>query len=220
MSQEIHGDEKLAMRQSLSGDTGDIVRVNANGTSTVEALQEEEAKRQQQYGAVINRVKESRLAEIREKIEDPNFSQVDLGKLIAVEMTAILESMNSILDNVTKSGTQPFDKVATKEVVASLGEQLKGVRELGKQINEMDNLAKRDYINFDGDKFIWILRQWIKVGKNALQKMGWEAFAIQNWENHFRQLLEVEQERIRRDAEKQVWLEEEKEKAKMQQVGN
>jgi len=227
---EIAGDESLASRYP-AGETAETQietipikgstakAVNKNGTSTEAAQKADAEKTARTYGPVIQRVADSRLAEIREKIDDPNFSQVDLSKLIAFEMSLILESMNSILDNVTQPGTAAFDKIATKEIVASLGEQLKGVRELGKQINEMDSLAKRDYINFDGDKFFWILQQWIKVGKAALEKMGWESFAVQSWENHFRTLLHGEQERIRREADKQVWLEE-KDKAKKQQAIN
>ena len=39
------------------------------------------------------RVESSKLNEIRTKIEDPNISQAELSKLIALEMAAILELM-------------------------------------------------------------------------------------------------------------------------------
>ncbi len=197
--------------------------VNADGSTNPEALQKQEEKLAAdklngKTDPLLTRVSESRLGEIREKIEDPNFSQVDLSKLIAVEMASILEAMNTILDNVSRPSTQTYDKIATKEVVASLGEQLKGVRELGKQISDMDSMAKRDYINFDGDKFRWIIGQWMDLGATALRKMGWEEHVVHNYLAHFREEMVKNQERIRRDADKQVWLEEDK--VKKQQAGN
>jgi|SRR5579863_795342 len=208
--------------KEIPGDPNAAVRVvNTDGSVNSEELEKRDAKDAEATNdPLIKRVTESRLAEISEKIEDPNFSQVDLGKLIAVEMASILQAMNTILDNVTRPGTAAYDKLATKEVVGSLNEQLKGVRELGKQIADMDSMAKRDYINFDGEKFRWIAGEWMKLGAEAVRAMGMGETSVHSWKNHFRQQLDKNQDRIRRDADKQVWLDEEKNKAKQTGAGN
>jgi hypothetical protein len=186
-------------------------KIVMNDGSVPKEVEEKMRKEIEESNApLLSRATVSRLAEIRQKIEDPNCSQVELAKLIAVEMTAILEAMNKLMDNASRPGTL----LATKDLTTSLTEQLKGVRELGKQITEMDNLAKRDYINFDGDKFLWVLDQLIELGCSAIRSMGWEEHQVRSWENHFRKHLGEQEERIRRDADKQVWQDDDKHKAK------
>ncbi len=163
---------------------------------------------------LAQRVAKSRLNEIAKKIEDPNFSQVDIMKLIASEITEILISQNAILDYVSRRDTAAINKVSTKEVIVSLNEQLKGVELLGRQITNMDNLAKRDYINFDGDKFRWVAGQWADLGAAALRRIGLNESQVHSWYQHYRDEVKANQERIRRDAERQVWLDEAKEKEK------
>jgi|SRR5271157_498270 len=207
---EKQGDEDRTVREAVILPNG----VNAQPLPTEEEIQAEAVNI-----PLAQRVAKSRLHEIAKKIEDPNVSQVDLMRLIAAETAEILISQNAILDFVSSKAATSYHKVNTKEVIISLGEQLKGVDLLGKQITNMDNVAKRDYINFDGDKFRWICEQWIKIGAEAVRSMGLGETQVHSWKGHFRKHLRANEEHIRRDAEKQVWLEEEKEKSKIAETG-
>ncbi len=139
----------------------------------------------------------SKLKEIRTKIEDPNISQAELSKLIALEMAAILDAMNVHLD----SPNSAIKGMEANFAIKSLGEQLKGVRELGRQIIEMDNQAKRDFINFDGEKFQFVASQWMQMGVEALRAMGWDEHTVTSYVKHFRNQIEMNELRIRREAE-------------------
>jgi hypothetical protein len=145
----------------------------------------------------VKRVDTSKLKEIREKIENPNVSQAELSKLIALEMAGILDAMNVYLDNPNAAVKGMLENFAIK----SLSEQLKGVRELGRQIIEMDNQAKRDFINFDGEKFQFVAGQWLQMGVEALRSMGWDEHTVTSYVKHFRSQIEMNELRIRREAE-------------------
>jgi len=150
---------------------------------------------------LLKRLAESHLAEIREKINDSNVSQIELGKLIGAEMAMILEAMNTLLDAVSRPKTAAVVKIEVKQVVACLSEQLKGVRELGKQIAEVDNLAKRDYINFDGEKFKFVADQWVLMSIAALRAMGWDEHTTTSFVKHLSSQIQMNELRIRREAE-------------------
>jgi hypothetical protein len=139
----------------------------------------------------------SKLSEIRAKIEDPNVSQAELSKLIALEMAAILDGMNEHLDSPNSS----IKGMESNFAIKSLSEQLKGVRELGRQIIEMDNQAKRDFINFDGEKFQFVAGQWMQMGVAALRAMGWDEHTVTQYVKQFRSQIELNELRIRREAE-------------------
>ncbi len=145
----------------------------------------------------VKRVDSSKLKEIRTKIEDPNISQAELSKLIALEMASILDAMNTFLDNPQVG----FNNSEPNAAVKGLSEQLKGVRELGRQIIEMDNQAKRDFINFDGEKFQFVAGQWMQMGVTALRAMGWDEHSVTSYVKHFRNQIEMNELRIRREAE-------------------
>jgi|SRR5208282_3127697 len=139
----------------------------------------------------------SKLKEIRAKIEDTTVSQAELSKLIALEMATILDSMNRYFDDPSA----PIKQMESNFAIKSLGEQLKGVRELGRQIIEMDNQARRDFINFDGEKFQFVAGQWMQMGVEALKAMGWDEHSITSYVKHFRNQIEMNELRIRREAE-------------------
>ena len=85
--------------------------------------------------------------------------------------------------------------------IKSLAEQLKGVRELGRQIIEMDNQAKRDFINFDGEKFQFVAGQWLQMGVTVLRAMGWDEHTVTAYVKQYRQQIEHNELRIRKEAE-------------------
>lgn len=224
MSEAKQGNEGATIRVPLvlkDGSANPVVAeekalVRKDGSKNPAVPTVEEKEEAAIYAPLAERVAKSRLHEIAKRIDDPNFSQIDLMKLICAEMTAILLSQNAILDYVSQKNTASYNKVATKEVIISLNEQLKGVELLGRQITNMDNLAKRDYINFDGDKFRWIALQWADLGASALRRIGLNESQVHSWYGHYRVEMQENQERIRRDAEKQVWLQEKEEKEKAQ----
>jgi len=166
-------------------------------TTRTELVVDLEGKYNAAADAKVKRADTSKLKEIREKIENPNVSQAELSKLIALEMAGILDAMNVYLDNPNSAIKGMMENFAIK----SLSEQLKGVRELGRQIIEMDNQAKRDFINFDGEKFQFVAGQWMQMGVEALRAMGWDEHTVTSYVKQFRSQIEMNELRIRREAE-------------------
>jgi hypothetical protein len=168
-----------------------------NETERTELVVDLEGKYSEAAKKSNKRAESSKLTEIRTKIEDPNISQAELSKLIALEMAAILDAMNEHLDK-PNSGIKGMD---ANIAIKSLAEQLKGVRELGRQIIEMDNQAKRDFINFDGEKFQFVAGQWLQMGVSALRAMGWDEHTVTSYVKQFRSQIEMNELRIRKEAE-------------------
>jgi hypothetical protein len=129
----------------------------------------------------------SKLPEILEKISDPQFSKPDVARLIAWEMVSIL----SYLDSMDDSGKDIRSKI--------LLEQLKGVRELGRQLIDADD-ANQDYINFDGPKFKHVMDHWFETAKKSLREIGFDDHTVTNFIMHWSEELGKSEIKLRREV--------------------
>ncbi|MGC2449731.1 MAG: hypothetical protein WA477_18945, partial [Candidatus Sulfotelmatobacter sp.] len=75
---------------------------------------------------------------------------------------------------------------------------LMGVRILGKQINQMHK--QRDYIDWNGKKFTYVVQQLVKLAVDCLRKTGQTEHTIQNWVQHYCQQLDERLEEICKPA--------------------
>jgi hypothetical protein len=146
-----------------------------------------------QERVLTERERLSKLDEIRAKIEDPNFSQVELSRLIAIEIATCLQMMIQFGDE--KNYMENWK-------VKVLSDQVKALRELGKQVSETDVLSKRDYINLDGPKFAFVAEEWREGFKEAMKDAGLDESTMVSVMKHWRDVMVKREPDIRRSVEK------------------
>jgi hypothetical protein len=140
-----------------------------------------------------DREKGSSIVVIRQAIKDPSISLGDLKRMIAYEIAVATEMMIRQGDNidVTQFGT-------TK----ALESQVRALRELGKELMESDQMAKRDYINLDGPKFQYVSDMWVSKFKIAMKKAGVEDGQAKNILMHYKDEMAAVDPEIRREVQK------------------
>jgi hypothetical protein len=138
----------------------------------------------------------SYLREIREKLEK-HAPVRDVQRLIGVELVSILQERQQLTDALVPNQLN----LRRKEVLRSLN-HLKylfmGVRILGKYINETHK--RRDYIDWEGEKFSYVLQKLVDLAVDSLRKTGQSEHATHNWLQHYGQQLEENLEEICKTA--------------------
>ena len=100
-------------------------------------------------------VRDARWELILSSIDDEESDAATVSRWIAREIADVARRMtNEELD--VKIGT----------------EMIKAMRALGAQLNDVDNLAKRDVISFDGPKFGFVMTQIVEIFKATLKESG------------------------------------------------
>jgi hypothetical protein len=128
--------------------------------------------------------------EILARISDPLTPIADISRLITVEIAAVLAEMNSLEDDPTNGHKD-----------RSLNNQIKTLRELQKSLMESDVLSKRDVLNFDGEKFAFVLGKLFSYFQMALKEAGIEPSTAANVEKQFSDILKSEEEKLRRETD-------------------
>ena len=140
----------------------------------------------------------SRLREISQKLEN-HAPPRDVQRLIGVEMASILLERQQLIDALVPNQLN----LRRKEVLRSLN-HLKylfmGVRILGKHINQTHK--RRDYIDWEGEKFIYVMQKLVDFAVDSLRKTGQSEHVTQSWLRHYRQQLEENLEEICKTANK------------------
>lgn len=129
--------------------------------------------------------------EILDKMENPNVPVHTISRLISIEIAKATRDMALSLNG--------DPTLAWKSKAYS--EHIKALRELSKQLTETDLLSKKDVLNMDGKKFIWMLAQITGIWKQALKESGCEASMLENTLKHFRDLFVMNESRLRKEVE-------------------
>jgi hypothetical protein len=139
------------------------------------------------------RERQSSIRIIREAIRNPQIPLGDLKRMIAYEIAVATEMMIRQGDtvDVTNFGT-------TKALEC----QVKALRELGKELDEADRMAKRDYINLDGPKFQYVSDMWVSKFKAAMKKAGVDDGLAKNILMHYKDEMAAVDSEIRREVQK------------------
>jgi len=130
----------------------------------------------------------SKIQEIEKLIADPSATNEEISKTIALEMASLLR----YIEELKVSGSND------KEGMKTSLEQLKGARELGKQLLEAND-AKVDNINFEGVKFAKLMHYIIEMNKRALHSVQVSDHTISNFLMAWRELWKTEEDQVRRD---------------------
>ena len=139
---------------------------------------------------VSDRERESKLGEILEMINNPDIAPGPIKRMIAAEITAV--NLLMIRDSNDPLG------LGTKK----LAEQVKALRELGKEVMEADVISKKDFLNMEGKKFRYAIDRYRDGAIAAMKLVKLDESTINSIINHWRDIMQANDEEIRRGIEK------------------
>jgi hypothetical protein len=137
--------------------------------------------------------RESKLPEIRRLIADETTSPGKIKRLIAEEIASINALMCKYSNDVN---------IIEGMKVKVYAEQVKALRELGKEVMEADTLSHKDFLNMDGKKFKYAISQFTEGIKEAMRMVKLDDTSINSILNHWRDIMASREEDIRREVEK------------------
>lgn len=137
--------------------------------------------------------RDSKLGEIRRLIADDTTSPGKIKRLIAEEIASINILMIKYSNDVN---------IIEGMKVKVYAEQVKALRELGKEIMEADTLSHKDFLNIDGKKFKYAITQHIEGIKEAMKMVKLDETTINSVLNHWRDIMSAKEEEIRREIDR------------------
>lgn len=138
--------------------------------------------------------KDSQLTKIIAMIEDPDAPLAPIKRLIAGEIAKANREMMAISNNEMAV----MDGMRMK----ALDSQVKALRELGKELSESDVLSKKDILNWNGQKIVYVLEEYRLGAEEALKKIGVEPSIIQSFLRLWRDIMTEKEPTIRKVVEK------------------
>lgn len=136
------------------------------------------------------RFRKERLENIRGRITDMNYDPAEASRLIAIEIARVAEDLSDCIGNGV------VDNIRLKVYE----QQLRALRELGKQLTDADTLSKKDILNFDGRKFQFVARVWVDNFVKAMKEAGVPEDLRSSIMKHYRDEMQVSEPRIRKDT--------------------
>ena len=158
------------------------IEINENGDTTLYESQQDRERR----------IRKARLETIRESITDENYDPAEASRLIAVEIARVAEDLSDCL------GTGGLETLRLKVHE----QQLRALRELGKQLNDADSLSKRDFLNFDGPKFAFVLATIVDLFDKSMKEAGLGDDMRNSIMKHYRDKMTIAEAQIRKDTMK------------------
>ena len=137
------------------------------------------------------RIRRERIDSIRDKIADPNYDPSEISRDIAVEIAWVAGNMVS-----NEGGLQG------PAVLKAYEQQVKALRELGRQLTDADILSKKDVLNFDGPKFQFVAEIWVNTFVQAMKEAGTPEDMRNSIMKHFRDRMQMSENQIRRETAK------------------
>jgi SAM-dependent MidA family methyltransferase len=137
--------------------------------------------------------RDSKMPEIRRMIADETTSPGKIKRAIAEEIAAISALMIKYGNDVS---------IIEGMKVKVYAEQVKALRELGKEVGEADLLSHKDFLNIDGKKFKFVMGEVVECMKQAMKAVKLDETTINSVLNHWRDIMSAKDEDIRREVEK------------------
>lgn len=137
--------------------------------------------------------RESKMDEIFKMIEDPEMSPGEIKRKIAAEIAIVNRLMIKYGNDVS---------ILEGLKIKALSEQIKGLREMGKEVMEADVMSKKDFLNWDGRKFRYAIDEFMDGAKQAMKVVKLDESTINSILNHWRDLMQSKEAEIRRNLDK------------------
>lgn len=142
---------------------------------------------------MTDRERESKLQHILELINDPDTPPGPIKRLIAAEIATVNMLMIKYGNDVS---------ILEGLKIKALSEQVKGLRELGKEVMEADVISKKDFLNWDGKKFRYAIDEFMEGAKQAMKVVKLDESTINSILNHWRDIMQSKEQDIRRNLDK------------------
>jgi hypothetical protein len=139
---------------------------------------------------VSERESTSKLNEILDMINNPDIPPGPIKRLIATEIASVNLQMLRTQNDPLGMGTK------------QLSEQVKALRELGKEVMEADIMSKKDFLNIDGKKFQYALQRYREGAQEAMKTAKLDESTINSILNHWRDIMTEKEDEIRRHLER------------------
>jgi hypothetical protein len=142
---------------------------------------------------VSDRERESKLDYILELINDPETPPGPIKRLIAAEIASVNRLMIRYGNDVS---------ILEGLKIKALSEQVKGLRELGKEVMEADVIGRKDILNWEGKKFRYAIDEYREGAKQAMREAGLDDSTMNSVLNHWRDIMSAREQDIRRAIDK------------------
>lgn len=133
--------------------------------------------------------RESKLEEIFRMIENPEIHPGEIKRKIAGEIAVVNRLMVKMGNDVS---------ILEGLKIKSYSEQVKALRELGKEVMEADVISKKDFLNIEGRKFKFAIDQFMEGAKEAMRLVKLDDTTINSILSHWRDLMQQKEPEIRR----------------------
>jgi hypothetical protein len=130
-----------------------------------------------------------RIENIRDQISDPATDPADISRAIAVEIAYVAGNMVS------------SETIMATTQLKAFSEQVKALRELGKQLTDAEILSKKDILNFDGPKFAFVLETVVNMFVKSMKEAGCAEDMRTSILKHYRDEMQMNEARIRKDTQ-------------------
>lgn len=135
-------------------------------------------------------IEDSAMPLILEMLRNPETPVSDISRCIAQELGAVINAINNLND------------ATTGYRLKFLREQVKALRELSKTLYESETLTKRDILNFDGPKFLFVYQELMSYFRKALLESGISEDAANAILRQFRDIVTQKEPELRKQCEK------------------
>jgi hypothetical protein len=140
-----------------------------------------------------DRERESKLDKIIEMINDPETPPGPIKRAIASELATVNRLMIKYGNDVS---------ILEGLKIKALSEQVKALRELGKEVEEADIMSKKDFLNWEGKKFRYAIDEYREGAKEAMREAKLDESTINSILNHWRDIMAGREQDIRRAIDK------------------
>ena len=126
----------------------------------------------------------TKMVQIISWIEDPESTDLEaINRLVAMEIALTLTDKTLVWNH---------------QAVTS---RVKALQALSKTLQDGDSLAKKDFLNFDGPKFKYVLQELVVLFRTSLKSSGLSDDVINHVLRIFRDGLELRETDLRRETE-------------------
>ena len=140
-----------------------------------------------------DRERESKLDHILDLINDPETPPGPIKRLIAAEIASVNRLMIKYGNDVS---------ILEGLKIKALSEQVKALRELGKEVQEADIINRKDLLNWEGKKFRYAIDEYREGAKEAMREAKLDDSTINSILNHWRDIMSSREQDIRRAIDK------------------
>lgn len=131
-----------------------------------------------------------------------------------VKIPSQMQRIIELIDDTETTDLQEINRLIAREIAQALAdpttlwttrtatEKIKALRELSRTMQDGETLSKRDFLNFDGPKFRYVLGELVQVFRSSLKSSGQSEDGINHTLRIFRDQLKEREMDLRKETER------------------